>query len=138
MKKREDAALTGVDLSSIHKYKAPGAQTRMPPVNSLIHGLLPRLTRQAFREALVQVTDRTPTLKDVYTCITSAFQAGCCGSPVVRTGRALHRKQEERPRWVCRDTERAAGFKGQRSLGSQVLISPQTDVLLNSLKCQKR
>ncbi len=35
-------------------------------------------------------------------------------------------------------TKHSAGFKGECSLGSQVLISPQTDMLLNSLKCQKR
>lgn len=35
-------------------------------------------------------------------------------------------------------TKHSAGFKGKCSLGSQVLISPQTDMLLNSLKCQKR
>lgn len=35
-------------------------------------------------------------------------------------------------------TKHSAGFKGECSLGSQVLISPQTDMLLHSLKCQKR
>lgn len=35
-------------------------------------------------------------------------------------------------------TKHSAGIKGECSLGSQVLISPQTDMLLNSLKCQKR
>lgn len=35
-------------------------------------------------------------------------------------------------------TKHSAGFKGECSLGSQVLISLQTDMLLNSLKCQKR
>lgn len=39
---------------------------------------------------------------------------------------------------LLRSTKHSAGFKGKCSLGSQVLISLQTDMLLKSLKCQKR